>query len=246
MTFLEAKEAFARKLDIDYSTISSNGLFTDDDLGGWIQLAVIKAWDYKPWDFTEGSKTATASSLMITSGYIDYPEDIQTGSLYLLRIGGKEYKKILFQDYLKFQEDYEDSSERVWSEQKRFVFINSNAFAAGQTIDMFGKLLAPTLTDDDDLMPFSTDLDNYEHQGNEAIVQLAYSEALASEKLKNPSQSEIERGKAYQLLDIIWKPFKEARSLLQSKNRPFFETQDYFGNSGSRSINSIGNFTYLN
>ncbi len=246
MTLGESKQHLARKLNINYSDIANNDLFTDTDLGELIKLGLIKAWDYKPWDFTEGSKTATTVSDMLTSGYADYPNDFQSGSIYLLRINGEEYKKILFQDYLKFQEDYVNSSERVWSEQKRFVFINPNSYSAGQVLDMYGKLMPPILTLSTDLLPFSPDSDNYEHSGNEAIVLLAYSEALASEKKKNPQQAEIERGKAYQLLDLIWKPFEDSRSYLQSKNRPMFDTHDYFGHSNSKSVNSIGNFTYLN
>ena len=242
MTNLEAKKELARKLDIDYDNIAYNGLFTAADLQSYIQIATLKAWDYKPWDFTEGSKTGTTDSGMLTDGYIDYPEDIQSGSAYLLRVNGKEYKKLLFQDYLKFQEDYPDSTERVWSEQKRFIFINSNAYAESRTFDIFGKLKPPNLRADGDLLPFSPDLDDTEHSGNDAIVLLAYSEALASRKLNDPQGAEIERGKAYQLLDLLWKPFAEARSLLQSKNRPFFDVPDFFGNSASI---SLGNFNNL-
>lgn len=176
---------------------------------------------------------------MLTSGYADYPTDIQSGSLYLLKIDGKEYRKLLFQDYLKFLEENLTSTEKVWSEQKRFVFINPNSYSAGEVLDMYGKLMPPILSLSSDLLPFSPDSDNYEHSGNEAVVLLAYSEALSSEKKKNPQQGEIERGKAYQLLDLIWKPFEDARSYLQSKNRPMFESQDYFGNNTS---SPIGNF----
>jgi len=243
MTLQEAKQHLARKLNIDYADIANNDLFTDTDLEEFIKLGVIKAWDYKPWDFTEGSKTAATVSDMLSSGYADYPTDFQSGSIYLLRIAGKEYKKLLFQDYLKFREDYPDSAERVWSEQKRFVFINPNAYGVGETMDMYGKLMPPIPANASDPLPFSPDSDNYEHSGNEAIVLLAYSEALASEKKRNPAQAEIERSKAYQILDFLWKPFSDARSLLQSKNRPFFNTPDFFG--GGRANDSIGNFNYL-
>ncbi|MEB3215395.1 MAG: hypothetical protein VKN72_03910 [Nostocales cyanobacterium 94392] len=243
MTFLEAQKHLCRKLDIDYADIANNDLFSLEDIKTFIQLGTIKAWDYKPWDFTEGSKTATTVSDMTTNGYADYPNDFQSGSTYLLKIAGKEYKKLIFQDYLKFLEDYPDATDRVWSEQKRFIFINANAYTAGETLDLYGKLMPPILSNDADILPFSPDSDNYEHSGNEAIILLGYSEALGSEKKKNPQQAEIERGKAYQILDLLWKPFADARSLLQSKNRPFFEVSDYFGNSDN---NSIGSFDYLN
>lgn len=243
MTLQEAKQHLSRKLDIDYADIANNDLFTDTDLGEFIKLGVMKAWDYKPWDFTEGSKTATTISDMLTSGYADYPSDFQSGSIYLLKINGYEYKKLLFQDYLKLREDYPNSTGRYWSEQKRFIFINPNAYSAGQTLDLYGKLMPPVLSSASDLLPFSPDSDNNEHSGNEAIVLLAYSEALASEKKKNPSGAEVERGKAYQILDLLWQPMEAARSLLQSKNRPFFNTPNFFGNGNVN--DSIGNFNYL-
>jgi hypothetical protein len=243
MTLAEAKQHLSRKLDIDYSDIANNDLFSDTDLGEFIKLGLIKAWDYKPWDFTEGSKTATTVSDMLTSGYADYPVDFQSGSIYLLKIGGYEYKKVLFQDYLKYREDYTTASGRFWSEQKRFIFINPGSYTAGQTLDLYGKLMPPVISLSTDLLPFSPDSDNYEHSGNEAIVLLGFSEALDSEKKKNPQQAEVERKKAYQLLDLLWKPMEEARSLLQNKNRPFMNVPDFFGNGSPN--DSIGNFNYL-
>jgi hypothetical protein len=242
MTLTEAKEHLARKLDITYSDIANNDLFSDDDLAQFIQLGITKAWDYKPWDFSEGSKTATTISDMLTSGYADYPQDIQSGSIYLLKIDGKEYKKLLFQDYLKFLEDYPDATDKLWSEQKRFVFMNPNAYSAGQVLDMYGKLMPPHLSSGSSILPFSPDTDNQEHSGNEAIVLLGFSEALDSDKKKNPSQAEIERGKAYQILDLLWKPFADSRSTLQSKNRPFFDVPNFFGPGANQ---STGNFNYL-
>lgn len=241
MTLTEAKQHLARKLDIDYADIANNDLFTDTDLGVYIQFGVIKAWDYKPWDFTEGSKTGTT-----TSTYLDYPQDIQTGSIYLLRVNGKEYKKLLFQDYLKYLEDYPQAADRIWSEQKRFIFINTNAYTAGQSFDVFGKLMPPVVSSGSDLLPFSPDSDNYEHSGNEAIALLGYAEALDSEKKKQYQQAEVVRAKAYQILDALWKPFADQRATLQSKNRPMFDVPDFF-NDGSRQTSSdIGNFNYLN
>jgi len=243
MTYQESKQHLARKLNIDYADIANNDLFNDTDLGVLIQLGVQKAWDYKPWDFTEGAKEATT----LDTAYYDYPQDYQSGSGYLVTVAGKEYKKLLFQDYLKFKEDFPDGANRFWSEHKRFVFINQNAYSVGDTYCIFGKLMPPVLSSSSDILPFSPDTDNYEHSGNEAIVQLAYAEALDSEKLKNPTQAETERKKAYQTLDILWKPFAEQRALSQSNNRPFFNVPDFFGGrANNKSSEFNGNFNYLN
>jgi hypothetical protein len=240
MTFLEAQQALSRKLNIDFTDIANNDLFSLADLKEWIQFATHRVWDYKPWDFTEGAKKVTTANPSYTNGYYDYPQDFASGSTYLLKVADKEYKKLLFQDYLKYKEDYPDEDKKYWAEHKRFVFVNSKAYAVGDELCLFGKLKAPTLSADADLLPFSPDTDNQEYSGNQAIITLAYSEALDSEKLKNPAKAAAEEAKALRILDALWKPFAESRSLQQSKNRPFFDVPDYF--AGSNRTSPIGNF----
>jgi hypothetical protein len=239
MTNLEAKQHLARKLDIDYADIANNGLFSETDLQVLIQLGVVKAWDYRPWDFSEHKVTGTTSGATIA-----YDQNLMSGSIFLLRINSKEYKKLLFQDYLKYLEDNPSAADRLWSEFNRTIYVNTNAFTNGQGYEVYGRKMAPILSASGDLLPFSPDADNYEHSGNEAIVQLAYAEALDSEKKKESAKAETERKKAYQTLEILWKPFAEQRALLQSKGRPMLNVPDFFGNGNSSQL--IGNFDYLN
>jgi hypothetical protein len=244
MTFLEAKQELSRKLDIDYSDIANNGLFTDTDLGAWIQLGVIDAWDYKPWPFTQKTKTATT----ISTDYYDHPQDIMNGSIYLLKVAGKEYKKLLIEDYLKYLEDLPNATDRIWSENETYIFINKNAYTVGDTFDLYGKADAPLLSLTTDLLPFSPITDNKEHAGNHAVVLLAQSWALESEKKKEPEVAATVRQEALGILKTLWKPYAQSRAFLQSKGRPFFNTPDYFGNGYSvkNNPNYTGNFNYLN
>jgi hypothetical protein len=244
MTNQEAKQHLSRKLDIDYSNIANNGLWTDTDLGVLIQLGLFKAWDFKPWPFTQLTETATS----ISTDYYDHPSKLMNWSIYLLRVGGYEFKKVLAEDYLKYKEDYPTGTLRIWAEIETYIFVNKYAYTVGDAIDFYGKKFPITLSATSDLLPFSPTSDNYEHSGNEAIVQLAYAEALDSEKMNNPNQAEIERKKAYQTLDILWKPFSEMKSFMQSQGRPMFNVPDYFGNGKNiRSSGAYtGNFNYLN
>jgi hypothetical protein len=242
MTNHEAKQHLARKLNIDYSDIANNDLFSETDLQTYIQLGVIKAWDFKPWPFKRKVKKATTES----TDYYDHPQDLMNGSIYKLTVGGKEYRKVIDEDYFKHFEDYPTSTERVWTEVETYIFVNKNAYTIGDELCLFGNKFPITLSGTSDLLPFSPTTDNYEHSGNEAVVLFGYAEALDSEKLKNPTQAEIERKKAYETLSILWKPFAEGKALLQSKGRPMFNTQDYFGGSGIQSSAYNGNFDYLN
>jgi len=236
MNFLEAQTALCRKLNISYTDIAYNDLFTLDDLKEWLNIGALKAWDYKSWDFTEGAKYNNT----IDTEYYDYPVDMVTGGAKFLTVAGEEYEKILYEDYRQYLINNPTGTDKVWAEYKRYIFINKNAYAIGDEYVVYGKLKAEPLVNDADLLPFSPDSDNEKYSGNQSIVLLAYAEALDSEKLKSVNQSLIQEKKAYQILDILWKPFAEARALQKSKDRPFFNVPDYFGKSNSN-IN-IGNF----
>jgi len=218
MTNLEAKQALARKLDIDYSDIANNSLFSDADLQDYIQAGVNKAWDYKPWSFKEGDKTTIVTS----DDYLDYPTDFEDESVERLTIAAKEYDKKLFADYQKYFEDNPTATNRFWSEHRRFIFTNKNACTIGDEIVLLGTLRAPTLSGSSDVLPFSPDTDNQENSGNRAIILLAYAEALSSDKKKNPTQAAIEEKKGYAMLDIVWTPMAARKAAQQSQDRPFF------------------------
>jgi len=246
MTFLEAKKHLALKLDIDYDDIANNDLWSDTDFGVLIQLGAAKVWDYKPWPFTQKAKTATTDSTGASLGYYDQSDELVQGSVFLLRVGGKEFKKVEFQDFLKYLEDNPTGTARIWSEWETFVYINANAYTVGDDYDLFGKCFPPVLSATTDLLPFSPITDNNEYSGNEAIVQLAYAEALDSDKKNQPAQAETERKKAYQTLDVLWKPFADRKALMQSSGRPMSDVPDFFGQGQKKDPTFIGNFHYLN
>lgn len=242
MTNQEAQKALCRKLNISYSTIANNDTFSLEDIQDWLNEAGQEAYDYEFWDFAEHSKTATLLSGDITNGYVAYPTDILPSSIYYLTINAKEFDKKNFPSYTKYFEKLPTATDKFWSEFKRLIFFNRNAVAVGQVIDIYGKRGFRQLSADADLLPFSPDTDNEETSGNQAIIYLAYAEALSSEKKKNPAQAEIERKKGYAVLDILKNQLKQGRAIEQSKNRPMFDTPDMYRGRGNGQAN-IGNFS---
>lgn len=240
MQFSEAQQGLCRKLNIDYTDLAAglNGLFVIADIKDYINNAQKIAWDIHRWDFTEANKAITTT---VSTDYYDYPTEMVSGSAEFLTVAGLKYTKIDFEDYLNWKTDNPTSTDKYWAERGRLIFVNSLAYTAGQEMVVFGKALMPSaLVNDADLLMFSPDSDNVEHSGNNAIVQLAYSEALASEKKRNPAQAKMERDNAIQILESIWKPMAEDRAKAQNKGRTFFDVPDFFqSNMGSE---DIGNF----
>lgn len=238
----EAKASLARKLDIDLANISRNGLFTEADLEDYIQTGARRAWDYKPWPFAEKTESTTTFG---AGGYNSYPVDFEDESISRLRVNGIPFVKKNWDDYNGYFYEFPNDSGQMWSEHQRFYFINPNAVPNGATITVTGKVRAPALTSDTDLMPFSPDSDNSENSGNQAIVQLAFAEALGSEKLKNYGQAAAERKDAYGVLNIIWKPFGQRKSNETGIGNPMFQVPDYFGpQQGHAGEGVIANFRF--
>ena len=240
MTNLEAKKALCRKLNIDWSDIANNDLFSSEDIQDLVNQGAMQAYDFRFWDFAEHSKTATLLAGDITNGYVNYPNDILPSSVYLLTVNGKEFDKKNFTSYKKYLIDDSAGEEQYWAEFKRLIFLNTNNehVVAGAVLDVYGKRGFRVLSADGDLLPFSPDSDNEEMSGNQACVLLAYAEALGSEKKKNSAQSEVERKKAYEILGVIAKQLEAGRASEQIKNRPMFNVPNYFGRNANGSADT--------
>lgn len=243
MIFLDAKKALCRKLDMDYSTIFQNDVFSDADLADWLNQGALKAWDYKPWDMAEGDKTTTLAGADITAGYIDYPTQFISGQGFSMFINGKRYYRKTFSDYVAWKTANPTSTDRYYAERKRFLFVNFNGLSAGATIDFYGKNRFTKMTGDNDLLPFSPDTDAQEDSGNQAIVLLAYSEALGSEKKKDEQRSVIQQNKGYAMLDKVWEGAADSRSNEQSKDNPMFAVPNFFPRNSGRNSSLPGTFS---
>lgn len=113
MTNLEAKQALARKLNIDYSDIANNDLITATDLQDWVNQGAMQAYDADFWDFAEHSKTATLLTADITAGYVSISSDIVPSSIYYFAIDNKEYGKRNFTSFKKLFEDQPTATDKV-------------------------------------------------------------------------------------------------------------------------------------
>lgn len=240
MTNLEAKQELARHLGADYTEIAAgnNDLITTADLQAWIDIGVLRAWDYKPWPFTLKTRKLTTTD----TDYYDQDDKMMPGSVFKLSVGGEEFEPPLaFQDYLKYKEDNPTGTDKKWAMHETYIFVNKLSYTVGDEMCITGKKLAPKLTADADLLPFSPMADNSEHSGNGAIVTLGYAEALGSEKYKRIPDASVQEKKGYFVLDALWRPFAEQKSLSQS-SRQMFDAPDYFATGSRSSETKIGNF----
>jgi hypothetical protein len=249
MILSEAKAALANtKLNTSLTDIAAgtNQLWVLQDLLDAINFGTMKAWDYKPWTFTQGHVAVTLPN-PLTASYA-YPVNFEDESVEFVSVNGVPWigpanGKRTFRDYQKWLSDYPTDTSLIWSEFARQYFLNKNACAIGQTVDLYGKLRYTKLASDGDLLPFSPTSDALEDSGNQAIIKLAYSYLLGSEKKKDIASANAMAKEAYADLDIVWKPMGERRAQMQAQNKPFFNGQDLFPTRRStRYDTQIGNF----
>jgi hypothetical protein len=246
VTFLESQTyLIENKLNGKYSDLlaGANALFSLSEVKTAIDLAAKRAWNYKPWPFTRDALKLTYTPPVSGEFYMDCPNTFEDDSIYLLTVNDAEWSKRNFADYKKWFSDYPNATEKLWASFKRFFFANKNALTSGDEIALYGKLRVSALVNDGDLLPFSPDSDNNEDSGNQAIVRLAFSDLLGSEKKKEYAQAAAEEKGAYAILNALWAPMASRESREQNQNRGFFEVvPDYFANPSSGRSKSNGTF----
>jgi len=213
-------EELCTQLNIDWSDITENDLFSETELARWLSTAYREAVARHPWPFTEGREEI--SSVSGQEKY-DYPTNIKTGSLRYLTVNDKRYKKLLFEDYLIHLEDYTSCEEKLFSERNRIIYVNYNATDFGNSIVCYGQV---EVTGSVTSATTSTVFTEAEPEADEAILKLAHSKALASDKMKNPTRARIEKAEAFQILDEVWQRIVEKRHTYRTKERPLFKRVD--------------------
>lgn len=241
MTLLEAKQALARMLDIDYTNISLNDVFSDTDLLEYINEGCKQAWSLARWSFTEASKTWTLVTQDVTDGYVNLPEDIMPSSIFSVWIDGEEAERRDIVSLRRYLQANPTGTKLIFAIYKNNLYFNANTISAGVIVDAYGKKRFVPFTSSSatsDLLPFSIGADQFEDAGNNATVRLAYAEALGSEKKKNYAQAEVERKKAMAILTPLAEETKEDRANEQLESKPMFDVPDFFG--GENQSSNIG------
>lgn len=213
-------EELCSKLNIDYSDIENNDLFSETELVRWLNLGKDEVSARYPWPVCEGKREIAS-----VGGQEEYdlPTDVKSDSIRYLTVDDRRYDKLLFEDYLRYREDYDTGSKKFFSDRNRVIYINyladdfSNSIVVYAQVEITGAVSSSTTT---------TVFTTAEPEVDEAIVKLAYSKALGSEKLKNPNQARKERAEGFEIIDKVWERIAERQHTYQTKDQPMFKRID--------------------
>jgi len=210
-------EELCSRLDIDYSDLNNNDLFSETELTSWLTLGKDLAVARHTWPFTEGRREI--ASVSGTEQY-DYPTDMKSDSLRYLTVDGKHYEKKLFEDYLRYKEDYPSGSKKFYSDRNRILYVNTLAEGFANSIVCYGQVEVSGTVDS---TVSSSVFTMAEPEGDEAIIKLAYATALGNDKLKRFNDARKERIEAFEILDAIWAKIAAKQHTYQTQDNPMFK-----------------------
>lgn len=141
---------------------TTDGFITDAMLRDWLEDSHVWAAAFKKWPMTEGRLSTTWAGVEEVRF-----EGLKADSLRMLQVGGKRFTKLNFEDYQIFREESEGSTERVFSDFGRVLFVNPAADVSGT---MVAYAQYQPLLDATDLTA-TTIFSGYDEEGNEAIVE---------------------------------------------------------------------------
>jgi hypothetical protein len=177
---------------------TTDAFITDAHLKSWFFDAVIWASAYHKWPFTEGRMSTTWAGVE----EINF-EGFKSDSLRMLQVGGKRLNKLNFEDYQIFKEESPGSTERVFSDFGRVIFVNPSADVSGTMVAYTQYQPAIDVTDETGTTPFS----NYDEEGNEAIVEKMSGYLKRREHLTD--EAELHDGRAVLKLDEVYKRIQD-------------------------------------
>ena len=199
--------------------------YTDTIMEDWVDKAHIWAAGVHKWPFTEGRLNTTyVEDAALEVGFV-YPEGWKADSIRLLQVGGKRFKKLNFQNYQEFREEFPDDSKKVFSEHGRLYFINPNADVAGTTT-LWGQFTPAALAETDNtvLTVFSDVAD----EGNEAIIEEVLS--YAKKKQQKLQEALVHHQRAQQILEEVWKRIQDEQFAYQNvEDEGLFSRIDVLG-----------------
>jgi len=180
---------------------SNSTLFTAARITALVNQATLIAESFHEWPETVRAKI---TSTVAGQDYYDYPEEFRTDTAIRVEIGGVEYNKKNFEDFMDFKIKYATSLNTV--------AVGTN------NLDIWGCIQPELLT--------TTIFSYHASIGNEAIVKLALSVAMAK---INKDLSIKEEFEAKMILENLWKPIARKQAREQRLDHPMFNVPDFFG-----------------
>ena len=197
---------------------STSSFISSPTIKGWVNHGYFWALNYKDWPFSE----TVDKSLVAVSGQEEYayPSDIKSDSIKYLKINGYRYRKIKFDDYLKYRENYDSTQERIFTDYGRTLYVNPLASDFSGSFYLYATKQPSSLSLDADTTLFAT----ADTEAEEAIIK--YAQAIGLKKMEEYNQANNIMQEATLILERIWEKTKNQSATYESREHPMFDRID--------------------
>lgn len=188
---------------------TTDTFINDTMLFDWVRQAHKWGAGHHKWPFTEvrdQSLSFSTEEVPYSSFAVKYKAD----SVRFLQIGGYRLKKLVFSEYQIFREELPNSTDRVYTDYGRVLFINPSIDLSG-TITAWGQY-EPAL--DATNLTATTVFSDYDEEGNEALVEKVSS--YLKRRNRNYDEAELHDARAAAKLDEIWKRIQDEQFAYQT------------------------------
>jgi len=181
---METLGELRQALQDDLSVEATDVFYTETILNRFINRAHRTLANLYPWQEVQKAKKRSTQA---GQEYYDYWDDIRTDSVFLLKVDGKEHKKINFRELERLKESNPNSTDRYYSDFGRRLFIFPVPTTDGtDNVHAWGHETPGEMTDD-------TDKHIFYNQNVLSEALYMYSNGLALMKGRG---SHYDRGKA--------------------------------------------------
>jgi hypothetical protein len=175
---------------------------------------------------------AKCTGTIAGNDYYDYPAEFRSDTIIRVEIDGEPYDQINFEDFLQFRKDEPNSTEKLFANFGRQLFIFPTPTVTGDgNMDLWGAIQADDLVNSSTVSIFSGNKDS----ANESVVRKAFSVAV---KRTDSALAKTEENGATAELSRLNQVEVKGRQRQKRKAHPMLNVPDFFAQSGS----AIGNF----
>lgn len=172
--------------------------------------------------------------------YYNYPSNFKTDSITRLLYNGKEYTKTAWRDFLRYQDNNPNGTDKIFGDYKRQYHINADVEALTAGVEVWGQIIPEDMVNNSDTTLFSGD-SNIE----EAILKKTLAILYKKARGQMYDRGVVLEDDAKALVSDAWTQIMKSQGDYQSKDTAVFNRIEILPTRSQRRRSGRGNFNTI-
>ena len=228
---------FQQAVTDDISVTSGDAFYTTAIIKRAINRAYKWVAGLRNWPQTEEAyKRDTEAG----KDYYNYPSDFKTDSITRLEYNNDEYTKTVWRDFLRYQADNPNGTDKLFADYKRQYHINADVVVIVDGVEVWGQIIPSDMVNSTDLTKFQGD-SNLE----EAILKKSLSILYKKGRGQMYDRGVALEEEAKSLIADAWTQIMKAQGDYMSKDSVVFNHIEILPTRSQRRRSGRGNFNTI-